>query len=226
MSKILITIPFCVFFTLNLLAASKVDWKKIKDEDGIVVYRGDIKKSPVVAFRGVGEIKASVKAVTSVLYNIDRKLEWVSKIKTAKIIRTTSDFEVVEYNETHAPWPINNRDFLFTARLIPENNWKKITIEMTSVEDSLMPAQKGIVRGKIHSSRFVLQENKNGHTNLAVEIHADPMGMIPKWLANLFQKHWPYQTIQNMRKEVNQKDFKVHPHIEKLFSKHLRRKRP
>lgn len=198
-----------------------IPWKQIKNQDGIRVFKGEIPNSPVVAFKGIGEIPASLKAVTSVLYNIDRKLHWVAKIKEAKIIRKTTPFEVIEYNETRAPWPLQNRDFLFKAKITPESNWKKLTIDLQSVQDELMPKKSGVVRGEIHSSKFVLEEVAPNRTKISLEIHADPKGLIPKWIANLFQKQWPYQTLQNMRKEVTSGEFKVHPHIEKLFQQNI-----
>ncbi len=46
---------------------------------------------------------------------------------------------------------------------------------------------------------------------MIVEIHADPKGSVPKWLVNLFQKGWPRNTIEGIRKQAAKADVKEHP---------------
>lgn len=213
-----------VLFTANGFATSELKWEKFDEEDGITVYRADIKNSPIVAFRGIGEIETSIMNVTSILSNTDRKLHWVAKIKEAKLLRTLGTYEVVEYNHTNAPWPIQDRDFVFKAQLTPSKDWKQITIEINSTTDDLMPPKKSIVRGEILQSKFVLTQISPNKTKVQLEILADPKGLIPKWLANIFQKQWPLKTLQNMRKEAARKEFAVHPRVAKLFNKQVDKK--
>ena len=55
-------------------------WEKIDDDDGIVVYRREIPGSPVIAFKGEGDISASILRVASVLVDTSRATEWIDSL--------------------------------------------------------------------------------------------------------------------------------------------------
>jgi len=40
---------------------------------------------------------------------------------------------------------------------------------------------------------------------------ADPKGMIPKWMVNMFQKDWPLSTLRAIRLQVKKTDVFEHP---------------
>jgi hypothetical protein len=47
---------------------------------------------------------------------------------------------------------------------------------------------------------------KDRRTELTAELQCDPKGAIPAWLANLFQKNWPQNTFQALRKQAGKPD--------------------
>lgn len=163
-------------------------------------------------------VDASLVAVTSVMINIERKLHWVAKIKEAKVVKQLSNFERIEYNQTKAPWPIANRDFVFHAKLTPSPDLKTVLVTIQSTEDDAEPVRDGVVRGTLNSSRFFLESINDQQTRVTVEIHADPKGSIPKWVVNLFQKGWPLDTINGIRKEVVSPEFAIHPKAKEALS--------
>ena len=56
-------------------------------------------------------------------------------------------------------------------------------------------------------SRYILTAVDEGkRTKAMVEIHADPMGSIPKWIVNLFQKSWPRNTLIGMQQQLQKPD--------------------
>lgn len=54
-------------------------------------------------------------------------------------------------------------------------------------------------------------------TRVSVEIQADPMGLIPKWIANFFQRSWPRKTLEGIRNQVAKADVIEHPGVKKFF---------
>lgn len=187
-------------------STDEAGWEQIKDSDGIQVWRKELKDSPVVAFRGAAVVDASIAKVAQILSDTSRKLEWVAKIKEAKDIRTVSPTERIEYNHTGTPWPITDRDFVFSAKVEGNREKGQLMVLIKSVEDPLMPETKN-VRGKLYGSLYTLTSIEGGKkTKVMVEIHADPMGSIPKWVVNLFQKSWPSKTLEGIQKQAAKKD--------------------
>lgn len=187
-------------------STNEAGWEQIRDSDGIQVWRKEVSDSPVVAFKGAAVIDASIAKVAQVLSDTSRKLEWVAKIKEARDIRTISTTERVEYNHTGTPWPIKDRDFVFSAKVEGSKEKGQLVVLIKSVEDPLGP-ETDKVRGKLYGSSYTLTSIEGGKkTKVVVEIHADPMGSIPKWVVNLFQKKWPANTLEGIQKQAAKAD--------------------
>lgn len=217
-----LVLALCLSAALPALAdtvSSDAGWEELANEDGIQTWRKELEGSPVVAFKGRAVIDAPIAKVANVLYDTSRKLEWVAKIKESKDIRYMTKLERVEYNHTGTPWPLKDRDFVFHARARLDRANKTMVLHIQSVEDPAAPEQRCCIRAKLHSSNYTLKAVEGGaKTELTVEIHADPMGKVPKWVVNLFQKAWPRTTLENVQKQVAKADVKAHPELEAYFA--------
>ena len=184
------------------------DWEELSDEDGIKVWKRDVPGSPIVALKGEAIVEAPVAKVASVLDDNSRDGEWVCSLVEAKVLRQISPTARIEYNHTHAPWPIKDRDFVFHAEVKADTSAKTLTYELRSIEDKLMPEDEDkAVRGELIDSRYILKADGN-RTRLVVIIQADPRGSVPKWLVNLFQRAWPRETIEGIRAQCAKADVK------------------
>src|SRR5258708_2555866 len=73
-------------------------WEKIDDDDGITVYRREVPGSPVIAFKGEGDISASILRVASVLIDTSRATEWIDSLAQARTVKQLSEDEYIEYD--------------------------------------------------------------------------------------------------------------------------------
>lgn len=192
-------------------------WDQISDDDGIKVWSMDVPKSDVVAFRGEAVVDASIAKVAAVLSDTSRKLEWVAKIEAAKDVKIISSTERVEYNHTGTPWPLTDRDFVFHAKADLDKANGTMILRLKSVNDPAMPPQKDKVRGRIYNSQYTLKMLSPSKTLVTVEIHADPMGSVPKSIVNLFQKSWPSKTLKGIQKQAAKPDVKELPEVKNYF---------
>ena len=86
---------------------------------------------------------------------------------------------------------LSDRDFLYSARYRYYKKERLFVLNMQSIERGDVPEIDGVVRGRlVDSNYFIKKGDKEGTTHMRVEILADPMGSIPKWIVNLFQKDW------------------------------------
>jgi hypothetical protein len=210
---------YVIVFSLLVLsfkASAKFEpkWEKIETKNEVDIFRGHLDGSEVVAFRGVSTISAPIPYVLSVIYDMSRIKEWMSDVGDVRVLEKKSLFEKIEYNRTTAPWPVSDRDFVYTTKvnINKENRSVEILIKSTDHKDA--PKVKGVVRGELHLSRYLLKSvNEGKDTYIEVEILADPKGSLPKWVVNLFQGKWPVTTVNGIRKIATEKDYKIHPDI-------------
>lgn len=215
--KYFIILFFVSFNTWSI----ETKWKAVKGAKEIEVYSGEVKGMDVVAFRGVSIIDAPIKNVASVLYDMSRKKEWMHNLKESRIVRYTGDLERIEYNQTDTPWPLDPRDFVYKAKVSISNDKNSVRLDINSVDEPTIPARsnENIIRGELKESVYRLESLEDGKkTKIDVEILADPKGDVPKWLVNIFQRMWPINTINGIKREVSREDFKVDEKVEKFFS--------
>jgi hypothetical protein len=201
----------------SAFAKINTNWEKIKTQDGIKIFKGAVKGSPVVAFKGDAIINAKMAEVMTVLYDMENKTEWVDRLVETKLVRQLSQKSRVEYNRSHTPWPLSDRDFVYKAKISFNKTKTFAKIRLVSTNDKKAPKKDGIVRGELKESMYTLTALKGGKTRLTVEILADPKGMLPKWLVNIIQKKWPLKTIAGIREQIKKPGFKVHPKVKKMF---------
>ena len=180
--------------------ASEGNWEKIREEDGITVFREEIEGSPVVAFRGIGDIEGPIARVALILMDLNHHNEWVDRIVDARVLKYYSDAEYLTYSHLGAPPFVSDRDFVNKTTILyaPPDHLK---ISIHSVDDPLGPKTEH-VRGKLLHSSFDLQALGPNKTHLVCEIHADPMGSLPKFAVNYFQKNWAFVTFTKLRKQM------------------------
>lgn len=199
--------------------SSTDDWEKIREEDGIFVYRKEVEGSPLVAFRGDGVVEAPLPKVALVQMNLDRVPEWVERMKESRVLEVLSDKDFLTYSHLGAPPLVSDRDFVNRIE-IEYDAPSRIKFNMHSVDDPKAPPTAG-VRGRLLHSSFELTALSPDRTRVVCEIHADPMGSLPKWVVNKFQKGWAFKTISQLRKQVQKNDlYERAPEIRDLLLRH------
>ena len=185
-------------------------WEHLYNDDGISVSRQEIPGSDVCAFRGVGDVDAPVEKVLTLVRDISHARDWIDRVVDIKMIREPNKLERILYYRIALPWPLRDRDFVYKTTLAFDPATKSIAYTAQSVTDPAMPEQDGVVRGEIFKSTIVITALDGGKRTHAIgEAHADPRGSIPKWVVNLIQKKWPYNTFTNVREAV--KKFEPQP---------------
>jgi hypothetical protein len=176
------------------------------DDDGITTYRREIPGSPLVGFRGETTITAPIGKVAAVLDDVKRKTEWMYHLEESKMVKKISDLERIEYNHTFVP-VFTDRDFVYHAKVTPNPQKKQLVLVVNSVVDPAMPEHEKYVRGELKDTVYVLTALENNtKTHIDVVVNADPKGLIPKGLVNLFQKKWPRNTLEGIRKQAAKED--------------------
>jgi hypothetical protein len=194
------------------------NWELIANKDGLKTFQRDTDQG-IVGFRGETVMDATIEQIATVLADMPSRKKWMDEVVEAKRIKMNSIFDRVEYNHTAVPWPFQNRDFVYSAKVDVNTKEKTMLITMQSTEDAEMPPKDGIVRGQMHLSRYYLKSLEGGKkTFVTVEIIVDPKGAIPKWIVRLKQKKWPRNTLSGLARYIANNKIEI-PKEFQIFNK-------
>jgi START domain len=186
-------------------------WALVSNEHAIAIYRRDVPGSHIVALKGEGTIDAPVWKVASVLLDTQRAPEWVDSLKESRVVKRLGDDEYIEFNHLHLPLILKDREFVSDVRIDVDARDHSVTLAYRPADGREVPNGHA-VRGEILSGAFHARSLGAGRgTILSAELHCDPKGAIPAWVVNFFQKSWPRNTLEGIRRQVAKSDVVMPP---------------
>ncbi|MEK7691575.1 MAG: START domain-containing protein [Bdellovibrionota bacterium] len=193
------------------------EWERLDQFDGITIFQRKVPGSSLMAFKGEGVIRAPLDRVMSVIMDAPRRIEWMTRVRSAVVVKEPSKFERVEYVHMGTPWPLQDRDFIYHATLGTDGTGKVITFKAHSVEDATIPEVHGRVRAEVTFSDFLLKSTPEGETWVAAQVHVDPKGIIPAFIVNMVQRKFPRTSLAGLMRQVVKPDVTIHPLIADLL---------
>jgi hypothetical protein len=184
-----------------------VDWKEISNDGGLVLWAKELPDDPILVVKGAGDIEAPAWKVASVILDQERGPEWVERLEASRLIRAVGPDEFIGYTRVGTPILLKNRDFVAKGKVEVSKETKTITISVTGTADPAVP-ETDSVRGKIKYARYVITALGPNRAHIIAEIQVDPMGSIPKWVFNLFQRSWPKRVFEGIRHQTAKLDIK------------------
>ena len=198
-------------FLLIILAQplmGKNPWQLIKNEKGIKVYKKADPKSKLLVFKGTGVINKELVYVLAVLADVKSLHKWIETVKRVEILEKRSNTELITYTITKAPWPLKDRDSVALGRVTFDKKNKWVHIRSRETKHRKKPVVERYVRVPYLRARWSFTPVKNGKATWAeFTVQADPGGIIPSWVVNWVSKNVPYNSIENLRKRLQQGKF-------------------
>ncbi len=191
------TIILLPFFSLG----DPTDWVLKKNEKGIAVYTRYAESSRLKEIRVVTEVKSSLSAIVALLLEIKNYPNWIYACSEASLLNVINNHEQYQYQVTHLPWPLSNRDVVSHLKIEQEEETKIVTVANTG-EPDYIPQKKGSVRVEHFQSNYKLTPLPGGKVKVEFELFVDPGGNIPAWLINANIVAAPYKTTVAMIKQL------------------------
>ena len=189
-----------VAVVLALAEAQAAEWRLVKDEAGIQVYLQQIPGSSFQAFRGVTRIRADMPRLLALQEDVSAACAWIHACSEQRLLKYEGDLSWA-YSRFHTPWPVQPRDSILqvTTKRGADGS---VTRVLQGVADYL-PEQKGFVRvSKVEG--FWTLTPLAGEVEVIYQVHSEPGGSVPAWLANSFVVDAPFNTLQGLRQLAEQ----------------------
>jgi len=203
---------FCIALTLFTHVGHADEWQSaLNTSDGIQIFNKESSASGLIEFRGLGVIEAPLPLVATVIFDTEKRTEWIKGLIESRIIRWGGKDEFIEYDHIDMPIFFTDRDFVSKVTISFDHTGNTLVFHYQPSDDPAAP-RTDYLRGEIINMTFVLSSvDEDTKTMVDAMFLCDPKGWIPKWLVNFFLQDWPKTTFRNLRKEVLKPDISVDP---------------
>ncbi len=199
-----------VFLLLTCYANAQIgtNWVLKENSKGIKIFTGDVETSKVKAIRVQCEVEATLSQVVAMLMDIKGSEEWLYHTSSNYIVKQVSPSDVYYYSRVNMPWPVSDRDFIAHLMVSQNPATKVVTIDAPCNVD-MVPLRPGIVRIANSKGKWILTPAGADHVKIDYALHADPGGLIPAWLTNMFATEGPSQSFKKFRVSLQKPAYKT-----------------
>ncbi len=194
-----------LFWTISIVSlisfgsSAQENWKLVKEEDGIKVYTKHESGSDYKAFKAEMQVNCKIENIVGVLKNSESINNWIVNCKGVKLLKSDNNDEYF-YIETSIPFPFKNRDMVYHFQYIGIDSGQEKVI-VTGIPEYI-PPKEGIVRLAKANGYWLLTSVDTSTTSVTYQMHVEPGGLIPAWLANPFIVNVPLSTFKELRKII------------------------
>lgn len=182
-------------------SVAQSDWKLSKENNGIKVYSRKTEDAKFKSVKVVCDMEGSIDKLVAVLKNIENNKNWVYNTKRSYVIKTVSSNEIVYYEETGLPWPLDNRDVIINMQFKRDDAKRTLNIEANGLQGQ-PEVKKGNVRLGYFKGLWTVTTTDSKHINITYLLTIDPGGNVPAWAYNLFLSTGPYNTFNNLAQQL------------------------
>lgn len=181
--------------------AQAEDWQVAKDEDGIKVSLSEIAGSKYKAYRGVTVVKAPVAKIVALQEDVAGACKWIHECKSQKLLKKEGD-KSWTYTQFKAPFPVTDRDSILeiTTSTAADGSVTRKLLEVPTYQ----PEVKGYVRVAQVEGYWKLVPKNANETEVTYQVHTEPGGSVPSWLANKFVVDAPFNTLKALKERAEQ----------------------
>lgn len=184
---------------LGLLAsglAHAEDWKLAKDEDGIKVYLSEVQGSKYKAYRGVTTIASDVASLRALQEDVDGSCKWIHACAEQKLLKHEGAESWV-YTRFDMPWPVEARDSVL--HVVSEEGADGSVVRKLDGQPQYLPKEDGYTRVASLKGFWKFVPQGDGKVEVTYQVHTEPGGSVPSWLANSFVVEAPFNTLSGLR---------------------------
>ncbi len=204
MKRLMLAACVAVAMSCGLLPAMEAQaagWEDEGDNDGVRVYSKEVEGSDVLAFKGVIVTDVHIGKLMSAFLDENQRSKWVDLYGAHKTLIKTDDSQTY-WIHFKLPFPATDRDYVLKSDATFQEDKKIILVKIKSVTHPSAPENDCCVRAKAFGTYYKFEALDGGKTRITVEVHTDPMGLLPDVLINLIQEDWPSKTLNGLIKQA------------------------
>jgi hypothetical protein len=179
--------------------AENSEWELEKEEKDIQleIYTREISGSSLKEFKGVMIAETTLSTLAALLLDSSAAPKWMHQCERFEVIEQTDSKSAVIYFINGAPWPVSDRDAVISSTMSQDSETLTLRVDVKAVVDRL-PEDDDYVRIPRMAGFWSFSPLPGGKVEIVYQVHAEPGGSLPSWLANSVVVDTPYHTMSNM----------------------------
>lgn len=173
------------------------DWQAVFEGDRVLVEQRTYDNSPLMELRGQTRLTGSLNAVMALLKDAGYNNHWVFRSGGARVLQSSGYEQSYVYGVVDAPWPMQDRDTVVRFDYAQHPVTRIVTIKISN-HPEFIPHRPGLVRVPDFGGFWQLRPLPGGHVDVIYQVHGNPGGWVPTWLANYAAQISVSQTLSNM----------------------------
>jgi len=203
---------------LGIAEEKVLNWKKVKDRNGIQVYRAHSEESKFKTFKAVTRLEVeNIGSLVGLFLDEKAYVKWLHMVSGAELLPTEDPRRYELYIETRLPWPVKDR-FTRADTVISQREDYSVRVDLLLPE---VPAEerKGYILAPVSKGFYELKTVPDSkEVEVTVEILVDPGGYVPAFLVNLITDDMSYYTMKKLRGVIQ--DSKYQSYSSRAFFGH------
>lgn len=176
------------------------------DRDGVKVWTYKESDNPFMNFRATTVLDSTLSGAVALVMDTEHVADWAPYTgKTLILDRDDQSGTFTLRMDLNFPFPLKNRDVVITSRL-NQTSEGVVTIKNEVATDPRTPERKHFIRINRYAGLWQFTPIKSISGKPAVEVtvsgYADPNGILPIGVINLFVQEQPFQMLRNMKSYV------------------------
>jgi hypothetical protein len=196
--RLLIVLLLSSFFSFSAHAETSA-WELEKEEEDInlKIFTRDVEGSNLREFKGEMLIETKMTTLAALLLDGQSAPKWMHQCEKFEVIEQVDTLSAVVYFINGAPWPVSDRDAVVMSVISQDPESLVLRADISVVND-LLPEDDDYVRIPHMTGFWMFEPAEKGQILITYQVHANPGGSLPDWLANSVVVDTPYHTMSNM----------------------------
>lgn len=195
--RLLIALLFTTLFSINSQAATS-EWELELEEDKaeLKIYTRKIEGSSLKEFKGEMLVDTTLSTIVALMLDSDAAPKWMHQCEKFEVVERVEEHHLIIHFINGAPWPVSDRDAVVSSKMYQNPETLEVRIDVKALTDYL-PEDDDFVRIPRMAGfwSFTPQADK---VLVRYQVHAEPGGSLPAWLANSVVVDTPQYTMLNM----------------------------
>lgn len=205
--RVIMMLSALTLVSTSTLADTQPQGKLSIDRDGVKVWTFKQAGNPIMNFRATTVLESTLSGAVALVMDTEHSAEWAPYTGKAFILDRNDQAGIFTLRmDLEFPFPLSNRDVVLTGRLSQAADGV-VTIKNISVDDPRAPVRPNFVRVQHYEGLWQFKpvgKSASGKQLIEVTVSgfADPNGMLPLSIVNLFVQEQPFEMLRNMHNYV------------------------
>ncbi|MCJ8320523.1 MAG: START domain-containing protein [Colwellia sp.] len=193
-------------------------WELWKQNKNLSIKYRKIPNQDLIEIHAQAKITSSLSAILLFLQDTKNIPRWLHNASYSEILKTLSSQENISKTTFDALWPIKNREMIIRSKYWQNEN---LSVQVVITDESVNYRQhttNETIPINIQSAHWKITPLINNTVFIEHTIIADPMGSVPKWLANRMALKSMWETLTNIAMQLPKSSYQYQrlPNIKEL----------